>query len=299
MLGSDIPGAEHEQHEAGTALAREALGRYQVLEAPRWQEAPLVSALVPQQREQVREDMGELLLLLAGAVARQTEFDLALRLNDLARGCYPTNSVPRAIWRQRALLASAAGQSDLAQQLSITVEATPVRSPRDRYLLLLTEYQRRGCVLEALPWLTEASRSQNDNFSMWLILGNYYAGLAKRHEARGVLRQSRGFVARVSLAAAVPQVWLTWSWAMIGAPPLPSTKSSGCGPRRCRRITIAPLQSTTWATWWGAGGFDAPAKRSQTAAPRLFIAGKSSGEARGSRRRPPRSRGRFAVGTTR
>ena len=203
LLGSDIPGAEHEQHEAGTALAREALGRYQVLEAPRWQEAPLVSALVPQQREQVREDMGELLLLLAGAVARQTEFDLALRLNDLARGCYPTNSVPRAIWRQRALLASAAGQSDLAQQLSITVEATPVRSPRDRYLLLLTEYQRRGCVLEALPWLTEASRSQNDNFSMWLILGNYYAGLAKRARGPGVLRQSRGFVARVSLAAAV------------------------------------------------------------------------------------------------
>ena len=72
LLGSDIPDAEHEQREAGTALAREALDRYQVLESPRWQEAPLVSALVPQQREQVREDMGELLLLLAGAVARQS-----------------------------------------------------------------------------------------------------------------------------------------------------------------------------------------------------------------------------------
>jgi tetratricopeptide (TPR) repeat protein len=183
LLGSDIPGVEHEQRETGTALAGEALDRYQVLKSPRWQEAPLVSALLPQQREQVREDMGELLLLLAGAVARQTQFDLALRLNDLARGCYPANDVPRAIWQQRALLAGSSGQSDLAKQLSVMVEATPVRSPRDRYLLLLTEYQRRGCVLEALPWLTEASRRQNDNFSTWLILGNYYAGLAKRNEA--------------------------------------------------------------------------------------------------------------------
>ena len=131
----------------------------------------------------MREDMGELLLLLVGAVARQTQFDLALRLNDLARGCYPANAVPRAIWQQRALLASSSGQFDLAQQLSVTVEATPVRSPRDRYLLLLTEYQRRGHVPEALPWLMEANRSQSDNFSMWLILGNYYAGLDKRIEA--------------------------------------------------------------------------------------------------------------------
>ncbi len=88
--------------------------------------------------------MSELLLLLAGAVAEQTQLDLALRLNDLAAGCYPADAVPRAIWRQRAELVRAAGQVDEAQRLVAKAEATPVRSPRDRYLLLLTEYRQRG-----------------------------------------------------------------------------------------------------------------------------------------------------------
>ena len=49
LLGSDIPDAEHEQREEGMALARAALDRYRVLESPRWQETPLVSALAPEQ----------------------------------------------------------------------------------------------------------------------------------------------------------------------------------------------------------------------------------------------------------
>jgi serine/threonine protein kinase/Tfp pilus assembly protein PilF len=183
LLGSDIPDAEHEQCEAGTALARTAMDQYRVLESPRWQEAPLVNALVPEQREQVRDDMGELLLLLAGAVSQQTQLDLALRLNDLAAGCYPADAVPRAIWRQRAELVRSAGQSDEAQRLIIKCEAVPVRSPRDRYLLLLTVYRQRGRFPEALSWLKEASRCQKDNFSVWLILGNCYAALGKRNDA--------------------------------------------------------------------------------------------------------------------
>ena len=183
LLGSDVTDAERDQRETGTALAREALQRYRVLELPGWQQSPLVSALLPVQRDQVREDMGELLLLLAGAVAEQTHIDHALQLNDLASGCYPAEAVPRAIWRQRALLLRAAGQSDLAQQLVATAEATPVQSPRDRYLLLLTEYRQLGLFHDALPWLIEASRHQRDNFSVWLILGNCYAALGKRNDA--------------------------------------------------------------------------------------------------------------------
>jgi len=127
--------------------------------------------------------MGELLLLLAGAVAQQTQLDFALRLNDLAAGCYPAVAVPRAIWLQRAVLLRSAGQSDEAQRLVTKFDATAVKSPRDRYLLLLTEYRQRGLFPEALPWLREASHRQNDNFSVWLILGNCYAALGKRHDA--------------------------------------------------------------------------------------------------------------------
>jgi eukaryotic-like serine/threonine-protein kinase len=183
LLGSDVHGSAREQRETGTALAQEAVDRYRILKSPRWQESPLVSALLPAQREQVREDMGELLLLLAGAVAEQKQLDLALRINEVAAGCYPADAVPRAIWRQRALLVRAAGQSDLAQRLVATAEATPVQSPRDRYLLLLTEYRQLGRFQDALPWLQEASRHQKDNFSVWLNLGICSATLGKWNEA--------------------------------------------------------------------------------------------------------------------
>ena len=60
--------------------------------------------------------MGELLLLLAGAVARQAQLDLALRLNALAADCFPPGTVPQAIWRQRAELARSAGHAEEARR---------------------------------------------------------------------------------------------------------------------------------------------------------------------------------------
>ena len=183
LLGSDIPDSEHEQREEGIVLARAALDRYGVLGSLRWQASPLVTALAHGQTEQVREDMGELLLLLAGAVAQRTEFEFALRLNDMAASCYPTDGVPLAIRRQRAELARSAGQADLAQRLMSDVEAASADSPRERYLLLLTQFRQRGRLPEALPWLKEASRSRKDNFSVWLMLGNCNAALGNRNEA--------------------------------------------------------------------------------------------------------------------
>ncbi len=183
LLGSEIPDAEHEQREEGMALARAALDRYRVLELPRWQDAPLVSALAREQREQVRDDMGEILLLLAGAVADRTQLDFALRLNDLAAGCYVSDAIPRAISRQRALLVRSAGHSEEGERLLKEAEAAPVQSARDRYLLLLTQFRQRGRFPEAISWLKEASRHQNDNFSVWLTVGNYYAALGKLDDA--------------------------------------------------------------------------------------------------------------------
>ncbi len=79
LLGSHIPELEREQQDEGMALARGLLDRYRVLESADWQETPLVAALPPEQRQQLREEMGELLLLLAGASARRAQPDLALR----------------------------------------------------------------------------------------------------------------------------------------------------------------------------------------------------------------------------
>jgi tetratricopeptide (TPR) repeat protein len=127
--------------------------------------------------------MGELLVLMAGAAARQSRLDLALRLNALAEECYPAGAVPRALWRQHAELARSAGRAEEARRGLERAEKTPAETPRDRYLLLLTEYRQGGRLPEALPLLQEASRRQSDNFSVWLILGNCYAELGKRTEA--------------------------------------------------------------------------------------------------------------------
>jgi len=183
LLGSDIPDVEHEQTEEGMALAQGILDHYHVLESPAWQKTPLVGALAPEQREQLRDDMGELLLLLAGAAARQAHFDLALRMNALAAECYAADSVPQAVWRQRAGLAGSAGHAEEARRLLEQADAAPATAPRDRYLLLLTEYRHRGRLPEALPLLRDASLRHRDSFAMWLVMGNCYADLGKPADA--------------------------------------------------------------------------------------------------------------------
>ena len=91
-----------------------------------------------------------------GGFARQGQIDLALRLNDLAAGCYPEGSSPQALWRQRGELARSAGQTAEAERLRDWPGRRRRKSPRDRYLLLLTEYRKRG----ASPRICPCSRSQ-------------------------------------------------------------------------------------------------------------------------------------------
>ena len=127
--------------------------------------------------------MGELLLLVAGAAARQGQLDYALRLNNAAANCYQGDGVPRAVWRQRAELARSAGQRGEVERFTQLAAGTEAQSPRDRYLFLLTEFQRRGRLPEDLPLLIDASRQKKDNFAVWLILGNGYAGTGFLDEA--------------------------------------------------------------------------------------------------------------------
>ena len=46
-----------------------------------------------------------------------------------------------------------------------------------------TEFQQRGRLPEDLPLLIDASRQKKDNFAVWLILGNCYAGTGFLDEA--------------------------------------------------------------------------------------------------------------------
>jgi eukaryotic-like serine/threonine-protein kinase len=183
LLGHDIPELEREQHEEGLAFAQGLLEQYQVLKSPSWQQAPLVAALSPEEGQRLREDMGELLLLMAGASARQAQLDRAARFNGLAEACYPAASVPRALWRQRAELARSIGDTDGARRLLERAEKTPANAPSERYLLLITDYSQEGRLPRSLSLLQEASRGLKENFSVWLILGNCYADVGRLTEA--------------------------------------------------------------------------------------------------------------------
>jgi eukaryotic-like serine/threonine-protein kinase len=183
LLGHDIPELEREQHEEGMAIAEALLKQYRVLKSPPWQQAPLVAVLSPEEGRRLREDMGELLLLMAGASARQAQLDRAVRFNGLAEACYPAASVPRALWRQRAELARSVGDTDEARRILERAEKAPADAPRDRYLLLITDYSQEGRLPHSLSLLQEASRGLKENFSVWLILGNCYADVGSLTEA--------------------------------------------------------------------------------------------------------------------
>src|SRR5262249_41924650 len=117
LLGSNLPDVEREQLDEGTALGHTILQHYGVLDNSSWPERPLARALQPEQKEELRQDLGELLLLLAKGAARQARIEEALRLNALAEGCFFAGTVPPALWRQRAELVRQAGNAEEAQRL--------------------------------------------------------------------------------------------------------------------------------------------------------------------------------------
>jgi tetratricopeptide (TPR) repeat protein len=175
------------------ALGRRILERYRISEALPWQEPAVVHALSVDEKQRLHDDLGELLLVMAGATARQAkrsgepamrqEWLLeAQRLNRLAEECYSPLTSPRALWRQRAGLARLAGHTEEAQRLLETAETIPLRNVRDRYLLIADELQP-GTRRQTVLFLREACRREPDNFTWWLLLGNCQAALGQPAQA--------------------------------------------------------------------------------------------------------------------
>jgi tetratricopeptide (TPR) repeat protein len=177
----------------GLALCRRALDRYHVLDDPHWTDLPVVRRLPEDQQAELREELGELLLLLArvglvnktrdgsaeGAEARLRE---ALRLNRLAETCYPPDRVPGVVWRQRAELLKALGDEPAARAVQARAEATPPQTVR-ALCLLAGEHLSRGRYREALPLLEDATRREPQNFWAWFDLGLCHDGLFQYADA--------------------------------------------------------------------------------------------------------------------
>jgi serine/threonine protein kinase/Tfp pilus assembly protein PilF len=183
--------ADREQREEGRTIGLQALARYQVLDNPAWPKLATVHRLPAEEQAQLRDDVGGLLLLLAGSTISEMPRDVlgpqqpieeALRLNRLAEQCYPAEAAPRVLWTQRARLVAALGQKDQAQRL---LERAKEGSERNgEAVLAARELVLAGRWFDALPLLREGVRRDPQDFAAWFLLGNcYLEGLAREADA--------------------------------------------------------------------------------------------------------------------
>jgi serine/threonine protein kinase/tetratricopeptide (TPR) repeat protein len=196
LLGSRD--ATPQQIEEGVTLCHQVLRRYGVLDDPSWSARPMVILLMAEQRDRLRQEIGQLLLLHARAAIWQAEatadparrserVGLASRLNTLAGSCFGEAAPSRALWLQRSDLAQLVGRDDEARRLRETAAAVPLRTPMDRFWDVIDQLDRGGRrELTTLPkrreimaTLQEISRHDPQNFVNYLLLGNCYVRLGQ------------------------------------------------------------------------------------------------------------------------
>src|SRR5262245_36974950 len=194
--------ADAEQLEAGIRTARQALDRYHALDNPSWQNLAAVRRLPEEDRSKLREDVGELLVLLAQAATVQAaghpdsrlqedQLRLALSLNERAEKSCGPDQASRALLLQRAELAGLLGQDADAERLREKANQIPLRTAADQYLVA-TEHIAHRRFREAVPYLQEATRLDPEHFWAWFTLGSCYDNLAQDADALACYSASMG-----------------------------------------------------------------------------------------------------------
>jgi serine/threonine protein kinase/lipoprotein NlpI len=227
LLNGPTGGRKH--YEEGLALCERAAKRYHLLDTPAWQDKLLVRKLSAEEQRQLREQLSEMLFLWARALAGEAaanpdparsreQVQFALDLNARSAECYAPDEAPRALGLQRALLTRLSGDEAEARRLHEQAEQVPLRTFRDRYLVLLQQMgpgqggavaggrssnlvanaagsppgqglpgrqSMREVLREALAFLHEASPHDRSDFAVWLVLGNGHAALGERDRAAG------------------------------------------------------------------------------------------------------------------
>jgi serine/threonine protein kinase/Tfp pilus assembly protein PilF len=191
----NVPGADRGQIEQGIALCRRVLDDYQILTNSRWLETDRVRKLPAAEQARLRQEIGELLFLLADATAKRTDLHSglsqrrssilsAVHLNALSESCYAAEQLPRALWLQRAELQRAAGDQSAANAAERRACETPLRSARDFYLLGGQHFSHRE-YRQAIEVLKQANDLAPQDFTIWMLLGNSYAGAGQLENAVG------------------------------------------------------------------------------------------------------------------
>jgi tetratricopeptide (TPR) repeat protein len=184
---------ERRQLEEGLAHCRRALDLYGVLDGPDWQARPAVRRLPVGDQAGLREELSELLLLLArgtslngpatqGPAGAGGPLQLALDLNRRAEALARDGKPSRALLSQRAELTRLLGRPDEARALREKADQTPLLTARDRYLAA-AEHSARGRYREALPLLQLAVDKYPQSFWSWFLLGHCHAKLTRYADA--------------------------------------------------------------------------------------------------------------------
>jgi tetratricopeptide (TPR) repeat protein len=187
------PDADRRQQDSGIAQGRVALSRFGVPDNPSWRQTGPIRYLLAREQEQLRQDIGELLFLLARITARQVEtttdpsareeqLQSAHRLNVLAETCYAIDEAPQAFWLQRADLAHLSGEETVAQCLRDKAQQVPQRGARDLYLSALEHFLKKE-FRQGLRLVQQVRREAPQDFWVHWLLASCHAGLRQDAEA--------------------------------------------------------------------------------------------------------------------
>jgi eukaryotic-like serine/threonine-protein kinase len=158
----------------GESAARETLNLFQILERSDWQEQPDWKCLERQERLSLAEGARVLLLLLADARVRLSNWDRgtlreALTLLDRAQSIADLPPC-QALWRDRAAYLEHLGDRAGADAARGHAEAIPATTARDRYLLSMTNARERR-YSQAILQLNEAVRINPRDYWSWMQRG--------------------------------------------------------------------------------------------------------------------------------
>jgi len=161
----------------GIAVCEKTLALYGVINSDRWQENPHLLRLSAREREEVGEDIRELLLLLAGARVKSlpgNEVVLRGALDLLDRAEAISDLKPsQALWLERArYLESLKDPQSSAAALKRGQEIAPYR-PRDYYELAATHARKgtRAGYLQAVDLLNRALELNPRHYWSWFQRG--------------------------------------------------------------------------------------------------------------------------------
>ena len=161
--------------ERGLKAAAAALAPYRVLDDPRWTSRPLFARLPPDERHALREEIAELLHLIARTTSHSADlderpgaFEQSLRLLDLAVDLDPAPGA--VLYSDRARLREVIGDPIGAARDRLSASSRPPRKPRDLYLrgtARLADGDRDGAEAD----LARAVALDPKRFWAWFALG--------------------------------------------------------------------------------------------------------------------------------